>query len=510
MYYYKYPTQGNGYHSYIHPVYGYLSANFGSTTYEWVPMLNSINSSNLPIATLIYHCGVAVEMNYSPSGSGALLDVAAFALKNYFKYSNNIKYYERDNYPYVWNDLLTSNLDLGRPIIYAGFDPNNYNGHAFIIDGYDNTNYYHINWGWGGAYNGYFYIDNLNPGSSDYTAGQQAIVNIYPQSNYPLYCSGTKTYTYSAGVFDDGSGPIKDYLNNTDCLWLIKPSDAVDNIKLKFLQFNTETNVDKVIVYDGSDIYAPVLGTFSGNSLPNIVTSTGNEMLVRFITNGNNTTAGWLAEYYSTKSLYCSGTIVLTEPSDVFSDGSGNAQYNNNSNCKWIIAPPDVSSITISFIDFEVEPVNDFVKIIDPTKSPAVTLATYSGFSVPQPFTFYGQELLVLFKTGPSITYQGWTAQYTTTPLSVNNLLNIEDNNLIFYPNPTNDIVNITFISNNAKPLLVNVYDEIGNKLLTKKFQTAKGINNYTLSLKSLPSGIYILNLLNEEVTYSKKILIYK
>ena len=72
MKYYSHPSIGTGSHSYTHATYGLQSANFGATTYDYSQMPNSITASNTHIAQLMYHCGVAVDMDYGSSGSGLL------------------------------------------------------------------------------------------------------------------------------------------------------------------------------------------------------------------------------------------------------------------------------------------------------------------------------------------------------------------------------------------------------------------------------------------------------
>ncbi|HOF16631.1 MAG TPA: thiol protease/hemagglutinin PrtT [Bacteroidales bacterium] len=194
MKYWNYPTTGTGFHSYNHDSYGTLSANFGQTTYQWSSMPNSVSSSNNAVATLMYHCGVSVDMDYSPESSGAYVISAKspvqhcseYAMKTYFGYKNTIKGVQRVNYDQTqWINLLKTELDAGRPILYAGFGSGG--GHAFICDGYDNNNYFHFNWGWGGAYDGYFSINALNPsgtgtggGTGSYNNGHQALIKIEP------------------------------------------------------------------------------------------------------------------------------------------------------------------------------------------------------------------------------------------------------------------------------------------------------------------------------------------
>lgn len=198
MKYWEYPNNGTGFHSYNHSTYGTLSANFGATTYEWASMPNNVNSANNAVATLMYHCGVAVEMNYgvaSTGGSSSYLVIDAsptpeqaceYAYQTYFGYdATTIQGLLRENYSdYAWKQLLKDDLDAGRPIQYAGFGEG---GHTFVCDGYDNNDYFHMNWGWAGYADGFFLLDALNPGSGGtgsgagtYNDGQQAVIGIQP------------------------------------------------------------------------------------------------------------------------------------------------------------------------------------------------------------------------------------------------------------------------------------------------------------------------------------------
>lgn len=208
MKYWETPTTtGSGSHSYSSStVGGTLSANFGNTTYDWTNMPNSLNNNSSStevsaIATLMYHCGVAVEMDYDTTESGAYVinygNTSNFAcsqnsMPEYFGYSSSIKGYERSQFDdSTWIKMLKFELDNGRPVLYTGYG--SLGGHAFDFDGYNNNGYFHINWGWGGMSNGYFVIDNLSPsalgqggGGGNFNSGQEALIMIEPDgSNLP-------------------------------------------------------------------------------------------------------------------------------------------------------------------------------------------------------------------------------------------------------------------------------------------------------------------------------------
>ena len=108
-----------------------------------------------------------------------------------------------------WIDTIEKELKAGRPVIYRG--TGNGGGHSFIADGYDNNNYLHINWGWGGANNGYYQIDSLNPksigiggGSGGYNSSQFAIIGIKPDAGtlYKIGMNSNLTLSSTSIPFD--------------------------------------------------------------------------------------------------------------------------------------------------------------------------------------------------------------------------------------------------------------------------------------------------------------------
>jgi hypothetical protein len=179
MKYWNHPNTGVGGNTYYAPGYGYQSANFGSTTYHWDQMPNAVSGSNLPVATLMYHCGVAVNMNYAPDGSGAQSTDAADAFNDHFRYPD-AEIVNRDSYSLTnWNNLMKAQIDNGSPMYYSGAGTGG--GHAFVLDGYDAANYFHFNFGWSGSSNGYFYVNDLN----GFNSWQSAIINSIPE-NYSI------------------------------------------------------------------------------------------------------------------------------------------------------------------------------------------------------------------------------------------------------------------------------------------------------------------------------------
>lgn len=204
MKFYNYPMTGTGSKSYI---FGgaTLSADFGSTTYDWDNMAAAVPENpsaeiTSAYSTLAYHFGVAVEMQYAQEGSGTYTMLVPAALKDYFGYDMGLKMHPREYYnSREWLQMIKSELDAGRPVYYGASSDSGNGGHAFVCDGYDSNDYIHINWGWYGRSNGYFLINHLDPsslgeggGTGGYNRSQEIITGIRPAQqgsarSYSLY-----------------------------------------------------------------------------------------------------------------------------------------------------------------------------------------------------------------------------------------------------------------------------------------------------------------------------------
>lgn len=212
MKYHNYPVNGQGYKSYMcipktgNPVQ--LNVDFEATTYEWNNMLDFYNSrfgnyteeQANAVGTLMFHCGVAVEMSYGLDASGSHNYLAAAALRDYFKY--NTKYYYRDIYnTEEWMNIIYEELANNRPIVYGGSTVDNY-GHSFVIDGYDSNGLVHVNWGWSGGGTAYCDIAVLNSGQGSFSEGQDMVIlhdDKEPEIAYTSQWGIMPSATYSNG-----------------------------------------------------------------------------------------------------------------------------------------------------------------------------------------------------------------------------------------------------------------------------------------------------------------------
>lgn len=139
------------------------------TTFDWDNMKNVYSGTesadaNNAVANLMKYCGYSVEMNYGTSGSSAATENVPIALVKYFDYDAAAKYVYRSEYSYSeWIALLYTELLNKRPVVMGGQSSGG--GHAFVCDGYDEEDFFHINWGWSGSSNGYYRLSMLTPSS---------------------------------------------------------------------------------------------------------------------------------------------------------------------------------------------------------------------------------------------------------------------------------------------------------------------------------------------------------
>jgi len=233
--YWSWPIQGTGSHSYTwYDIDGGAhtqSANF-NTTYNWYQMLNDYGSGSTSdqraaVAELMYHMGVAAEMEYgcNGSGSGAYADEV---LDVYFYYQSTMNQYSRSSYSAdAWFALIKAELDAdpARPVVFSIFGPGG--GHEVIIDGYQTapdsvTDMVHINYGWTGFYDGYYNI------TVDFSAGgytwwgsyQDIVTGIEPDNDPPLVDAGSyQTFDEETLVQLIGSATDLDSVGISSYLW---------------------------------------------------------------------------------------------------------------------------------------------------------------------------------------------------------------------------------------------------------------------------------------------------
>ncbi|PLW94029.1 MAG: hypothetical protein C0592_04300 [Marinilabiliales bacterium] len=494
MYYYRYPRQGSGSHGY-NSNYGYLSVDFSQSYYNYEQMPTQLAYGNYDVAKLLYDCGVAIDMNYSPYGSGAYMHTTLDAMKSYFGYNPSSTLEYKDNYTEPnWKDLLKTQLDAGYPIPYAGYDVSS--GHAFVCDGYEGD-MFHFNWGWSGSFNGYFYINNLNPGYN-FSTGQQAFIDCYPASvSYPSSC-GNYDMTSRSGSISSGNSSAG-YLNDQSCSWYIHPADSVSFIDIEFKRFNTEAVNDLVSIYQGSSSSDPLIGTYSGDSLPNDLSIQGEEVFITFTSNASIPDDGFLIDYFGNVPVYCNNLTLLYDQQGTITDGSNSYPYNDNTMCRWRIEPPGAAGVQIDFIEFDLESNMDFLSIYDITTNPYTLIAQLTGSSLPQSVFANTPRVMVIFKSDDSNTEAGFKFNYHGVATGIEEesalsmfIFNSDDNTFLQLNDFPEGLYNVTLT-------------DLTGRTLSSRDMPVNGTTTVNLNTSSFISGMYFVTISNPEMRKTLK-----
>jgi hypothetical protein len=203
MYYWRWPEQGVGYYEYKDSLgcKQTLSARFSDHTYDWDNILDVYAAGAYQqnqvdaVSLLCSDCGIAVNMRYGKDSSGAKSVRQPIALADFFSYDRGVQMYYRDFYSLAEITLmLKQELAAGRPVLISGYNLNG--GHAYVIDGYNEDEEFHIALGMGDGWgDGWTALPNMTPDQPEwydrdspengYNLFQIFVMGIMPQT-HPL------------------------------------------------------------------------------------------------------------------------------------------------------------------------------------------------------------------------------------------------------------------------------------------------------------------------------------
>lgn len=133
------------------------------------------------VAQLLYDLGCAFKMAFGVDGSGANTKNATGAMMTYFGYSKSaIFLFHSGRSEEEWNTMLRENLADG-PVFFSG--KSDEGGHAFVLCGCTDADYFRINYGWNGNSNGWYLLPYIQ-----YYKNQGAAFHLVPDYD------GTSTY----------------------------------------------------------------------------------------------------------------------------------------------------------------------------------------------------------------------------------------------------------------------------------------------------------------------------
>jgi len=583
MRYWSYPAMGTGSSSYCDCTaqgftnnYGTLSANYGTTTYNWANMPLALNTHNTDVATLNYHCGVSVNMDYDPAGSGAWVITgdnpicAQNSYVTYFKYDpTTIQGLYRSSYDdSTWTALLKNDLNIGRPIQYVGDDPSSGEGHTWVCDGYDQNDFFHMNWGWGGFDNGYFLLNNLltTNGGFNPSADHEAVIGIVPIASQSLdagitavtnptgfYCGTGATFTPSLKLQNFGSSTL------TSCVINYQIDNGAVQTQnwtgsLIFGQATTITlpsfmsgvGSHTLVCYSSAPNNSIDQNTANDQSLTKFnMTSSASLPIVEGFESNVLPSAMWNISHTSANGVDFSITnnAAATGAKSAMIDNTSNVAGNNS--ILQTYATYNLSTFTSPALTFKVAYQQKASSNHDLLQ---VSTSTDCGASWQSRWGRWSPTLSVLGGTG-STPYVPTSAEFTTYTVGINNVahstdvmfrwefygdpsglgdnLYIDDINIVdasvtgiqnvenlvnlnLYPNPSTGVVNLAFNFTENHSVSVQVNDMLGRVIETtdnKLYQA--GETTIILGAKNTyQTGVYFVNITVDGQKISKKVIV--
>ncbi|MFH1100586.1 MAG: C10 family peptidase [Methanobacteriota archaeon] len=195
----------NAYLTYQFPSWPQLNTYLDTLNDDWDQQIPLTNNDK---AAVTVACGFAMHQVYNPGGSGTFgVDQADMAYQRFgfedaeLIYPSNPDLFTR----------LSSNIMDALPAHIAVVDPSWQSGHNMVVDGYNTDDYYHINFGWGGPYDGWYHIPNGLPYSLTVIEG--VIVDILPE----VHIRNLEHFPWYPSQVDSGAMTMKMMLDY--CMW---------------------------------------------------------------------------------------------------------------------------------------------------------------------------------------------------------------------------------------------------------------------------------------------------
>lgn len=248
-------------------------------------------------------------------------------------------------------------------------------------------------------------VDSIN---QSYTGKLGAgLPNVTDAANYLLNPGGRDAYFNPARP----KGEVWIDKSTTRSSWTVQPKGGFTGFALSLTSIPKSASKGKLSVYTGDSLVTSGLV----KDLPKVLTVSQPTMKITY--EGKKSNAPLVLRYevnpIDSPRLYCSSTIEMTGMFGTITDGSGNMDYANNCDCKWLITVPDSMRIKLTFDQFDTEAKVDFVWLFDgSTTQPDYQLAQFSGPGLPPVIISRYHQVLVWFTTNGNTTGKGWRLQY--------------------------------------------------------------------------------------------------
>uniref|UniRef100_A0A3B5N0I9 Neuropilin n=1 Tax=Xiphophorus couchianus TaxID=32473 RepID=A0A3B5N0I9_9TELE len=211
------------------------------------------------------------------------------------------------------------------------------------------------------------------------------------------------------------------------CVWVITAPEPGQKILINFNpHFDLEDRdckYDYLEVYNGGvDEASSMVGKFCGKIAPSPIISSGDRLLIKFVSDYETHGAGFSVRYEVFKTgPECSRNF--TAPSGVIETPGFPEKYPNNLECTFMIFAPKMAEITVEFYSFNMEPDTtppagavcryDWLEVWDGFPAVGPHIGRYCGHKSPGRIISHTGILSMTITTDSAIAKEGFTANYT-------------------------------------------------------------------------------------------------
>ncbi|XP_059179030.1 cubilin-like isoform X2 [Physella acuta] len=225
------------------------------------------------------------------------------------------------------------------------------------------------------------------------------------------------------GILQDPTGTFTSpnfpnpYNRNIECVWKII-ANLDQAIELTFPTFQLEAHdrceYDYVKVFEGGSDQGPLLTQLCHSVSNQIITSHGNQLLIKFMSDESFVGNGFNATYRAIPGG-CGGNFSAMTATIMSKNYPQN--YDRNSICNWRITVGEGHNVVLTFTDFALGNCpNDYVEIFDVIDSNEVSLGRLCDNQLPNQTEYRstGNQMSIRMLSLQGVKNRGFRAQYIT------------------------------------------------------------------------------------------------
>lgn len=111
-------------------------------------------------------------------------------------------------------------------------------------------------------------------------------------------------------------------------------------------------------------------------------------------------------------------------------------------------------------------------------------------------------------KNGTSTAFEIQIEDLAFVSRKVTTLEQNANSQVLTYPSPCKEVVNIDFMSNTTEEGAIHIFDAEGRVVVQENIRLKQGMNQHTIDVKELKSGVYVMTLRSESQNMQTKIIV--